>query len=284
MVVNALGASSDEEIFGAAVFILVFGVAVLKLAAEASKTPDRRRHLKAIATRLHGTFVAEVGWGDRVEFRIDDCPVVLSYHPGYQKEPPSTRIHFGRPSVGLLHLFPEGILASLSKKMFGEQDIEFGDVRFDDAFVVQGSPEAWIREVLDAEARRRILLLPSLGQSLPEGADVRVTAGPAGVTIICGRNLADDSACLDTFIDHALTLYARLGAARPDGVEVLSVEAHVARGDCPVCANPLGAEARGCPRCATPHHSDCWDYFGGCAVYGCGRGQIEKGRGLSGRG
>lgn len=24
-----------------------------------------------------------------------------------------------------------------------------------------------------------------------------------------------------------------------------------------------------CPRCRTPHHQDCWDQKGGCAVYGC---------------
>lgn len=39
---------------------------------------------------------------------------------------------------------------------------------------------------------------------------------------------------------------------------------------CPVCGEaPTGDLAR-CPRCETPHHSDCWDYQGGCAVYACG--------------
>src|SRR5688572_24640795 len=38
---------------------------------------------------------------------------------------------------------------------------------------------------------------------------------------------------------------------------------------CPVCANAIGGAARACTRCATPHHADCWEYSGGCAIYGC---------------
>lgn len=40
---------------------------------------------------------------------------------------------------------------------------------------------------------------------------------------------------------------------------------------CPVCRDPLperGAEA--CPRCATAHHAECWDFAGGCTRFGCG--------------
>lgn len=39
---------------------------------------------------------------------------------------------------------------------------------------------------------------------------------------------------------------------------------------CPVCAARIeGAGAAACPRCETPHHQECWDYVGGCAIFGC---------------
>ena len=38
---------------------------------------------------------------------------------------------------------------------------------------------------------------------------------------------------------------------------------------CPVCATAVKDEIASCPRCETPHHPDCWDYTGGCAVFGC---------------
>lgn len=43
---------------------------------------------------------------------------------------------------------------------------------------------------------------------------------------------------------------------------------------CPVCACPIEEDSPEdpvfeCPRCSTPHHEDCWEFNGGCAVYAC---------------
>lgn len=40
---------------------------------------------------------------------------------------------------------------------------------------------------------------------------------------------------------------------------------------CPVCAEEAGAGARRCPRCEAVHHPECWDWAGGCGIYGCRR-------------
>ena len=40
---------------------------------------------------------------------------------------------------------------------------------------------------------------------------------------------------------------------------------------CPVCGTSF-EEAdviKTCPRCESPHHQDCWDYCGGCAIFAC---------------
>lgn len=50
---------------------------------------------------------------------------------------------------------------------------------------------------------------------------------------------------------------------------------------CPVCGTGFEGEGvvpgvrRDCPRCATPHHADCWDWSGGCGVFAC---TVEPGR------
>jgi hypothetical protein len=43
---------------------------------------------------------------------------------------------------------------------------------------------------------------------------------------------------------------------------------------CPYCRFPLkeGVEAVRCGTCAAPHHADCWDENGGCAVVACAGG------------
>lgn len=42
-------------------------------------------------------------------------------------------------------------------------------------------------------------------------------------------------------------------------------------GRCLICGTDLCAPVFDCPACATPHHSGCWQWTGGCAVYGCSR-------------
>lgn len=60
-----------------------------------------------------------------------------------------------------------------------------------------------------------------------------------------------------------------------DDVVVLGVAhddpAPVRQAACPVCACPIEADPVICPRCSTPHHADCWEYSGGCAIFGCTR-------------
>jgi hypothetical protein len=38
---------------------------------------------------------------------------------------------------------------------------------------------------------------------------------------------------------------------------------------CPVCGAPIERPPRLCPSCDTPHHPECWEYAGGCAIFGC---------------
>lgn len=38
---------------------------------------------------------------------------------------------------------------------------------------------------------------------------------------------------------------------------------------CRVCGTELIGELVACERCQTPHHKDCWEYWGRCATYGC---------------
>lgn len=39
---------------------------------------------------------------------------------------------------------------------------------------------------------------------------------------------------------------------------------------CTVCGcKILDGPATSCPRCDTPHHTDCWDYNGGCGIFAC---------------
>ncbi|MFO0658511.1 MAG: hypothetical protein U0165_01565 [Polyangiaceae bacterium] len=93
--------------------------------------------------------------------------------PTIQDDLFTTRIRITLP-------IPAGNKLSLSKqesdgffsRLFRGQDIQVGDPSFDSAFIVKGEPEAFVRSVLTATARGRLMTLLSGGAaiSLDNGA------------------------------------------------------------------------------------------------------------------
>jgi hypothetical protein len=41
-------------------------------------------------------------------------------------------------------------------------------------------------------------------------------------------------------------------------------------GRCPICGTQIEGNSTSCEHCGIRYHTDCWDYSGKCAVYGCG--------------
>ncbi len=57
----------------------------------------------------------------------------------------------------------------------------------------------------------------------------------------------------------------------PRGVqEVHSGAASLRESHCRVCGEPFESAPVFCVTCETPHHRDCWDYLGRCAIFACG--------------
>lgn len=48
------------------------------------------------------------------------------------------------------------------------------------------------------------------------------------------------------------------------------------RAKCPICGVPLMSPIWVCRHCETPHHRDCAEYFGGCAIFGCRDGHLPQ--------
>jgi hypothetical protein len=44
-------------------------------------------------------------------------------------------------------------------------------------------------------------------------------------------------------------------------------------GHCPVCRSKILEGGTNCPSCETPHHKECWEYNGKCAIFAC-RGKV----------
>ncbi len=44
----------------------------------------------------------------------------------------------------------------------------------------------------------------------------------------------------------------------------------VANTACQICGEPIKDDIVLCRSCKTPHHQECWVYYGKCSTYGCG--------------
>jgi hypothetical protein len=54
--------------------------------------------------------------------------------------------------------------------------------------------------------------------------------------------------------------------------EAYSLALGAATGTCQICGEGLEEgepELVRCTLCHTPHHAECWEYFGGCSTFGC---------------
>jgi hypothetical protein len=179
-----------------------------------------------------------------------------------------TRVKFRTPVEGRLELRREGILAHL----FGSGDLKLGDEAFDRAWQVYGAPERWVHGVLDPDLRARIERLALRGSGIFHPAGLSIDAGSDGVEIAVTRPLIDEPADLRGFLTDAVAIFRRLRGLveTPAGIAFLGETKVEVDGRCPLCEHALGADVRFCAACATPHHADCWDYFGGCTTYACG--------------
>lgn len=268
------------ELLGILTFAVLVVAIVAFLWAMISAEKTRRRESFDIAAQRFGGQVEESFWsGKSMTFEVEGVPAELTYFGGTDKAPPWTRVHFrwpGRP----LRLAPQGAWANL-KKFFGAEDILIGDPSFDDAFLIQGE-RSWVQGALTPEFRRLIWDLNTLGSKEGffgprKGINLDVT--PAGVILKCYRNHIRNRDDLLAFLDTSAAL---LGALRhmSEGRALISVEEVVRAGKCPVCSDDSGDLPQRCRGCQAAYHRECWDYLGGCAIFGCEDGYS---RGAAGR-
>lgn len=100
-------------------------------------------------------------------------------------------------------------------------------------------------------------------------APVRIQLAPTRLTIEVERFLHTPEAIeLADFLDWLLPLLS--AECR---IEVLSVRFDPRAGVCPVCGTALTSPVT-CGSCKTPHHRECWNYAGRCAIFACGGRQV----------
>ena len=158
----------------------------------------------------------------------------------------------------------------------GTRPVRLGRPEFDRVFLVRSNDPGLAAELLERPGFR--LALERL-RGLAPPAGMLLSVSPERLLVQVDRNLAAQAGLLEAAVGEALALHDALR----DGVEARMTEgiAIVAAGPateeeagpsmCKVCGE--GIERDGphviCLACRSPSHRDCWDYVGGCPIFGC---------------
>ena len=178
-----------------------------------------------------------------------------------------TQAHFcGHPLNVRCEVYPTGVWSRLGNLM-GMGDIEIGSFAFDDRYVIKGSDPDVLRQLLTPAVQAHIERLRGfLGND-----DIYVLLSDHKL-LVKKRTLIREYSLLVQFTELAIGLYDEMLSTGQEGIKFVE-QATLPKPTeiiCKVCGAPITSNKVICRRCKTPHHRDCWEYFGSCSTYGCG--------------
>jgi hypothetical protein len=256
------------------VMFMIVGAILLFVVVVAGMTHSHRnRELNNFASSWRGRINRYHAWDHpRVSFTLGDSPAVLDYS-SHGDEGTKTHLTITLYDLRLrLELKPQGIAQRLGKYL-GMQDIEIGSAAFDSAFIIQGSSERGIRDFLSPNVQAAIFKIARCGTN--GRFDLHLQLGSGSLRITKHEHLSS-AAELSNFVRCCFELLVQIQKPLSAGIEFVEPTLRQPKislkdTECQVCGDPLLEKVVFCTKCKTPHHLDCWQYFGSCAVYGCGQ-------------
>lgn len=226
----------------------------------------RGRGFRQVCDRFGGTFQrGRLLRPSSVRFRYGRTWVTVASIQRRRKGP-GTQTTMAWPGAGTdlqieARQFGTSGLAAGSAAVF-----ETGDRSFDDHFTVVAGDSDDASRLLSEGVRWELEKLRQFLGRLVLRVSFRngrlVIKKP--VLIRRGEDLVDfTQLCLDLFDQAMLT--------RSEGIEFVAGDEAQPIEDpiCQICGEAIVEDMVFCRRCMTPHHRDCWRYYGACSTYGC---------------
>lgn len=185
------------------------------------------------------------------------------------------------PGPVWLKVFPETMWHSLAK-LFGMQDLRIGHPDFDQKLVVQSAPVEAFNPLLAEGLREHLVRLYRMSPNLHL---FQVTYQDGKLTIQRSLELSRYAPwAADVVRQLDSVAWNLLDALSPDrisayagSVEIVGMGPATEASVCLICAQPIADPTQmSCTTCETPHHKDCWEYNGRCALFGCGGARARE--------
>jgi len=252
---------------GTAGLAIILGVMIAvglgMLAFQVRTSREAGAKIRLLADHLKGQVLPDRLWGvPSVGFKLGGYAARLDFG---EEGRAFTRVSVRIPTytAGRLIIVPES-LGGQFHRLFGVHDVEIGDRPFDYAFIIQAQPEAVAHRVFDPV--QRVAAMAAVRRLTAHGRFM--LRAEKGSLEIQYHDLLVEEAPLLELVRAASDLIPCLLSNPHTGIEY-GESAELRDGHCPICATTLEEPLIRCRRCGAPHHRECWEYFGRCAVYAC---------------
>lgn len=256
--------------------IFVFIAIAVAVAIGLQQKGNAADSYQRLAQRHVGRFEAG-GWFGRpkAEFEHGGAHVVVDVYSTGGKHPTYyTQVHFflGRQPSVRCEVYPEGMWSRVGK-LLGMQDIEIGSPGFDARYTIKGDDGAALRNLLSRGVQDQI---ERLRRFLGNG-DIYVSFDRREI-LVKKKSYLRDFDRLEQFTGLALGLYDEVTRTAREGIEFVKMSAppKLTEAICQICGETIEADVVLCRRCKTPHHRECWEYYGACSTYGCMEQQYRR--------
>jgi hypothetical protein len=177
-----------------------------------------------------------------------------------------TQVHFrGLQWPIRCEVYPDGIWSRVGN-LIGMEDVEIGSPAFDRKYIIKGDDIPAMRNLLSPGVQQQIEHLRRfLGND-----DIYVWFSRHEL-LVKKLSFIRDHAALHQFTEMAIELYDQAVLSAERGIEFVrdATPAEITEAVCQICGETVGNDVVFCRACRTPHHKDCWEYYGACSTYGC---------------
>jgi len=255
--------------------VFMLGIALFFIANAVQKLRQERRALdkiyREVAQHYYGTaFANTLQQPASAQFVSHGAHVMVDSWSRSRSRKHYVQCHIRYPDLQLrLEISPSFPLQSLGKYI-GMQDIEIGDARFDADYIIGGNSQASICRLLNAQVRSSIDLLRKLFEE--DEIMIEIRGGVLLIEKLIPR--PHTFPAIVQFVDASLDLFREMQRINSVEIEFVTKKETVvpkAEGSlCQICGDEIHSDIVYCRGCRTPHHEDCWRYYGACSTYGCG--------------
>ncbi len=227
-----------------------------------NKRATRKGQLNAffrrLAARLHGSYTAAGMWHKypTTRFRYGPTRVAVRVVRGLKSREEITELTISWPDSDYrLDIFPDTALAPPSS----------ATAPFESEFVIRSNAEAETRRLLTPPVQGLIRVLRSMGAQ--PGLRISISGGRQ---LVQKPGNISSYEYLERLVRLTLDLFDQSMLTRAEGIEFVAETIEwTSEIICQICGEQIIHDIVYCRQCRTPHHLDCWQYYGACSTYGC---------------